>query len=58
MCNGGNGFSCSVSDPITELVMTSCDKASIIEINVMPYIEFGVASITVGKEVQGLYAVA
>ena len=44
---GYEGFSCKVSNTITELVVTSCDEATLFTIQGVIYEKFGVAAITV-----------
>ena len=55
---GGEGFSCEVSDPITDLVVTSCDEAALLIVQGMTYRKFGVSAIKVGRKVWGIYAVS
>ena len=55
---GGKLFACESDDPIIELVMTSRDEAALLVTQGVTYIEFRIASVTVGREVWGFYSVA
>ena len=55
---GGEGFACEVSNPITELVVTSCDEAALVTTKGMKDRKFSVTEIAVRGEVWGIYAVA
>ena len=54
---GGKVFVCKVDDHIMELVTMSRDEASLLSIQGMTYGECRIVSITVGREVWGIYTV-
>ena len=55
---GGGVFSCQTSDPITELVVTSHDDATLLTIQGKEGRKFGVEAIAVRREVWGIDTVA
>ena len=47
---GDEIFPCMVSNPITDLIVTSCDEASVLEIQVVTNGKLGVAAVVVRWE--------
>ena len=47
----GEGFTCEVSNPITELGVTSRDETALLTIQGVTYRKFGVSSSTVSGEI-------
>ena len=50
---GGESFSGQVREPVTEIVLTCCDKAAPITVKGMAYEKSGVAAVAVSREVWG-----
>ena len=55
---GGEDLACQIRDPVTELIVTRCDKADPLAIKGVAYGESGIAAVTVFGEVWGLNAIA
>ena len=55
---GGKVFSYKVVNPITKLVMISCNESTVLVIQCISDVEYNIASITVGRDVWGIYYVA
>ena len=51
------GFSGQVRDPVTELVLTRCDKAAPLAVKRVAYGESGVVAFAVMGEVWGIYVI-
>ena len=51
---GGEGFVCQVCDPITEIIVTRCDKAALFAVKGVTDGELGLTEIAVCWEVWGL----
>ena len=51
---GGESFAGQVRDPVTELVVTRCDKAALITVKGMADGKSGDKSVTLMREVWGL----
>ena len=51
---GGEIFTGQVRDPITELVVTRCDKSATLTVKVMANGKGGVTAVTVMREVWGI----
>ena len=54
----GEIFAQQVREPVTELIVTRCDKAALLAVKGMVDIEIGVSSIAVMREVLGLYVIS
>ena len=55
---GGEVFSFEVSNPITEIVVTSRDESFLLTTQGITDRKSGVSAITVGREVWGIYAIS
>ena len=52
------GFACDVSNPIMELVSTSCYEADLLSVQCREYVEGVISAVTVGKEIWELHAIS
>ena len=50
----GEVFAGQVCDPVTEMIVTRCDKTAPFTVKVMAYENIGIAAVTVMREVCGI----
>ena len=56
-CEGGEGFACQVSYPVTELIVTRRDEADLFTVKGVTDQELGLAAVAVCREVWGIYSI-